>query len=95
MIKINRSNKEKRDSLEVLSRTILSDELSKKDFCQDKMVQNPCLNEFSFQNTEKWNGFKTRFEEEFDDKIELIDSIRTSKCDGVKFTWVSVFKKYK
>lgn len=42
---------------------------------------------------ERWNSFKKRYENEFENKLDLMDSIMTKKKDKLKITWISIFKK--
>jgi len=41
----------------------------------------------------RWNGFKKRYEDEFENKMDLMDSIMTKKKEKLNVTWISVFKK--
>ena len=45
------------------------------------------------QDTDRWNGFKGRYEDEFEDKIELLDSIITKKRNRLQVTWLTIFKE--
>ncbi len=36
--------------------------------------------------------FKSRYRDEFEDKIELMDNILANKKEKVKVTWISIFK---
>jgi hypothetical protein len=45
------------------------------------------------QNNERWTGFKCRYEDEFESKINLLDSIITKKRNRLKVTWISILKK--
>ncbi len=42
---------------------------------------------------ERWNGFKERYADEFENQLNLLDSIMTKKKNKLKVTWISVIKK--
>jgi uncharacterized protein YeaO (DUF488 family) len=49
--------------------------------------------EWSIDDPERWNNFKNRYMNEFEDKIHIIDEIMEKKKDKVKVTWISVFNR--
>ncbi|WP_048190156.1 DUF488 family protein [Methanobacterium sp. SMA-27] len=49
--------------------------------------------ELSFNDNDKWIEFKDKYGDEFEDKLELMDSIMVKKKEKLKVTWIAVFKK--
>jgi len=45
------------------------------------------------QDFERWKEFKERYEDEFEDKLGLLDSIIKKKRNKLKVTWISIFKE--
>jgi uncharacterized protein YeaO (DUF488 family) len=50
------------------------------------------IEDMYFHDNEKWFKFKSRYRDEFEDKIELMDNILANKKEKVKVTWISIFK---
>lgn len=45
----------------------------------------------SFKDSKRWNDFRHRYEDEFDEKLRLMDEIMSHKKDKIKVTWISLF----
>lgn len=58
-------------------------------FNRDKFENNG--SKLSFQDSKKWNEFRHKYEEEFDDKIKLMDEIMSNKKGRIRVTWISLF----
>ena len=63
----------------------------KLDVWQDNIINKTC--ELYFNDNDKWNEFKDRYGDEFEDKLELMDNIMVEKKEKLKVTWIAVFKK--
>lgn len=53
----------------------------------------PNSEEWTSDDPQRWRMFKERYEDEFEDKLGMMDSLMTKKRDKVKVTWISIFKK--
>lgn len=58
-------------------------------FDQDRFENNG--SKLFFKDSKKWNAFRQRYEDEFDNKIRLMDEIMSNKKGRIKVTWVSLF----
>ena len=97
MNKIKRTNQiqGKKESLKILDEKLCP---SKERMKQSKLDQwlNNCetnlISEWSQEDSEKWNEFKDRYRDEFEDKIELLDKFMAKKKEQVKVSWISIVK---
>ena len=48
--------------------------------------------EWTKDDPQRWRMFKERYEDEFEDKLTMMDSLMTQKRDKIKVTWISIFK---
>ncbi len=55
-------------------------------------IEKSEVEDWSLQDPERWNKFKNRYMDEFEDKIQVIDDIMGKKKDKIRVTWISVFK---
>lgn len=58
-------------------------------FDQDRFEKNG--SKLFFKDSRKWNTFRHKYEDEFDNKIKLMDEIMSNKKGRIKVTWVSLF----
>lgn len=52
-------------------------------------------NEEWTDDPQRWRLFKERYEDEFEDKLDMMDNLMTKKRGNIKVTWISIFKKNK
>lgn len=49
--------------------------------------------EWTKDDPQRWRLFKERYEDEFEDKLNMMDSLMTKKRGRIKVTWISIFKE--
>lgn len=89
MMKIKKSNQInlKAEALKELEEKLSSTQ--KKDE-EDKIPED--VEEWT-DDPVRWNGFKERYADEFENKLNMMDSIMNKKKNRLKVTWISIFKK--
>lgn len=89
MMKIKKSNQInlKAEALNELEEKLSSTQ--KKDD-EDKIPED--IDEWT-DDPVRWNGFKERYADEFENKLNMMDSIMNKKKNRLKVTWISIFKK--
>lgn len=93
MIKIKREDQTPgREGLKTIENIFNSSENVFEDsmiFDKDRFENNG--SKLLFKDSKKWNAFKHKYEDEFDNKIRLMDKIMSGKKGRIKVTWVSLF----
>lgn len=77
----------KADAMKEIEAKISSSELTKE--------EPQSNNEEWTDDPRRWKHFKERYEDEFEDKLNMMDSLMTKKRGKIKVTWISIFKKEK
>lgn len=88
MIKLKRSPQinTKTDAMKEIEAKLSSSESVKEDPVTE-------VEEWTSDDPQRWRMFKERYQDEFEDKLSMMDSLMTKKRGKVKVTWISIFKK--
>jgi hypothetical protein len=87
MIKLKKSPQinVKTEALKEIEAKLSSAEITKED-----PISN---NEEWTDDPHRWGMFKERYEDEFENKLNMMDSLMNKKRGKLKVTWISIFKK--
>ncbi|MBZ2165845.1 hypothetical protein [Methanobacterium spitsbergense] len=97
MIKIKKASQilDKEESAKILEDKIYPSQNKMEQLILDTWLDDigSKTRELSFNDNDKWIEFKDKYGDEFEDKLELMDSIMVKKKEKLKVTWIAVFKK--
>ncbi|MTK64550.1 MAG: hypothetical protein F8N15_08525 [Methanobacterium sp.] len=87
MIKLKKSPQIniKADAMKEIEAKLSSSEIIKEELIKDS--------EEWTDDPQRWRLFKERYEDEFEDKLDMMDNLMTKKRGDIKVTWISIFKK--
>jgi len=65
--------------------------LSKSEITKERHISE--TEEWTSDDPQRWRMFKERYEDEFEDKLGMMDNLMNKKRGKLKVTWISIFKK--
>jgi len=88
MIKIKKSPqiRVKTEAAKEIESKLSSLEITKEDHVSES-------EEWTSDDPQRWRMFKERYEDEFEDKLGMMDGLMNKKRGKLKVTWISIFKK--